>query len=170
MENPTPPSIDIILNILLFNWVSWIKQLKAKCQSHFGQIGIAILNNTQSTIISYPQLTDKTPDNKFKYPIDADGELTDRGFTLYNNAIKRYEQQHDLRCKEDDECLTFIIAHIHANSETAVRNHPSYKDYTQLPQGARATAMLALLQTRHSTSDAATKNARTNTQKTSTLP
>lgn len=161
METPTHPTITIILNILLFNWVPWLKQLKAKCQSQFGQIGMAVLNNTQSTIIPYPQLSDKTMDGKFKYPADEYGELTDRGFTLYNNAIKRYEQQYDLRVKDDDACLTFILQHLHPNSETAARNHPSYTQYSQLPQGARATAMLALLQSLHSGSDAATKNART---------
>jgi hypothetical protein len=49
--------------------------------------GIAILNGTQSTIISYPELTDTTSDGKYKYPTDSAGELTDRGETMPSNVM-----------------------------------------------------------------------------------
>jgi hypothetical protein len=36
METQTPSTITIILNILLFNWVSWLKHFKAKWCSPLG--------------------------------------------------------------------------------------------------------------------------------------
>jgi hypothetical protein len=110
MENPTPSTTLIALNISLLNWQSWNRQLLLKCQSHFGKIGISILRNIQLDILLPPQLTETTPAGRDVYPTDENGDLTDRAFQTFNTNNRRYEQLFDIRCKEDDECLRFILS------------------------------------------------------------
>ena len=161
METQTKTSSDIILNILLYNWVLWLKQLMSKCQSHFGEIGISIINEEHPLVLSPPTPDDKSPQGKLLYPLGADGDFTDRAFTLYNNALKRFYELSAIRKTEDTECYNYILARIHPASETAVRNHNFYPTFKRLPIGQRATAYLEILQELHAATDHATKHNRT---------
>lgn len=162
MENPALPVIPplILLHILSFNWTSWSKQLKLKCQAHFGMTGIAILNGTQLTLTSLPHLDDVNTNGKLRYPVDADGELTNRAFTVWNIDNKRAEQLSDLQKIDDNGGYQYILSTLHPSTITSFQNSPGYAAFLQLPQGNRATACLAILQSLCSTTDAATKNRR----------
>ena len=161
MENAVSTIIPlVILHILSFNWTAWFKQLKIKCQANFGRTGIAILNGVHLTLAHVPDLDDTDAKGRLLYPVDAEGELTERGFVRWNNANKRAEHLQDLQNTDDDLCYQYILSTLHPNTVTSFHNSHGYTKFIQLPQGNRATGCVAILHSLCSTTDAATKNRR----------
>jgi hypothetical protein len=95
--------VQEILNTLTYNWVTWLKQLKFKCENEFGDIGQAIIFGVHSTLPLQPAETDVNSFGTNVYDTDEFDNLTPIG-----ERNKRYDKLVDIHTKDDTACLKEI--------------------------------------------------------------